>query len=116
MRQRVNARRLQRRIEYYSLAPVPDGFGGSTVGETKIKDYWAEVRTTEPGSNLTDQAALGELDFTQVYKITVRSDVEFKDPKKYELRFGGLRLEVLNVENVDLRGTKNVITARAYQV
>jgi len=116
MEQRVKARRLQRRIEYYELTAVPDGFGGSTVEETLIREYWAEIRSASQNiRTATENATLGIQDFSEVFIITVRGAVAFNEPKKYRVKFEGLGYEVLSVQTVDLRGTRTQLVVRQYR-
>lgn len=37
------SRTLNRRIELWGTAKVSDGFGGSTVSKSKVKDIWSRV-------------------------------------------------------------------------
>lgn len=115
MEQRVKARRLQRRVEYYVLQAQPDGFGGSTVERTKIAEWWADIRSISSSSAArANIAVMGVTDFTELYKVTVRSRAEWDNAKTYELKFGNNFYEVLSVQNIDQRGTRTELTIRKY--
>ena len=114
MNQRVNARRLQKRVELFQKVAIGDGFGGSTINSVLVNSYWTEFKSSKSSGTNTDLTALGIQDFSMVYTLTIRDNVQFNDPKLYDVVYKGFRYEVLSIKRIDLRGTKTELIVRQY--
>ena len=113
LKQRVAARRLQRRLEFFTLTTQSDGFSGSTVVETSMGYYWAEIASVNSDSRQASNiVAMGINDFSGVFKITMRYYSMFLQPKKIRIKKADTLYEIINVSVIDERGTKVELTIK----
>lgn len=103
----MNARDLNKRVDVYSVAPVPDGYGGNTVAETLESTRWAKVEPLSPGSA---DKTYGLQDPVRSVRFTFRKDgltltpahfLKYRGQKytiasgPYELKFDNRFIEVV---------------------
>ena len=92
------ARKYTKLVDFYNAEPLSDGFGGSTVVETLIGSYWAEVKN-ERSFNDTAQ---GTDVIKNTYSFHIRVN-NFIEPflNNLSIRYNGNKYIVNNFEYVD---------------
>ena len=72
----MKERRYNKRVEIWETAAVSNGFGGSTVTESKLGTSWARVKTIRP-ERLTD---FGITDGTHAIEVGLRhrNDLDYE--------------------------------------
>jgi len=79
------ARQFNKRIEFYALTPVADGFGGSTISETYLSTSWANIKTFNIGSQYQKQATdfgVNERQGAIIITVRKRNDLDYSAIKQ----------------------------------
>lgn len=82
------SRQYNRRIEIFKTATVPDGYGGNTVTEVSLGEFWAEAKQN---SSFRDNA-VGKSDIKNVWSFNIRTNpVIFNDIDNLSILYNGKR-------------------------
>ncbi len=112
----INPRRMQKRIEIISLDARNDGFGGQTTLEVSRGFFWADWRSIGANSkSITDLGDLGIKDFSQVFKISLRTNVLIEDIERTRLKYKNVIYDILNIQNVHFRNIKTVLIIKEHR-
>lgn len=82
----MNRKDFNKRIEFYSLEPVSDGYGGNTVAETLVDTRWAKLDVLDAGSAVTEY---GLQDPSRAVRVTIRKN-NLAVSKDYVVKYRGV--------------------------
>jgi len=77
----MNARSLNKRIEFWQSAATTDGYGGSTVTDTQITTSWAMLKTQ--GSEKVSELGLDYTKETVLVTVRKRNDIDLNSKTLY---------------------------------
>lgn len=89
----MNARSLNKRVEFWQNTTVEDGYGGNTVSETLITKSWANVKTFKAGSSQTRNVQdLGITDPNNAITVTLRkrNDINYNSINQF-IKYRGVK-------------------------
>ncbi len=108
---------MQKRIEILNLDARSDGFGGETTLEVSMGLYWADWRTINSDSKtISNVQDLGIKDFSQVFKVSLRSNVLLEDIERTRVKYNGVIYDIVSVQEVDFRNIRTVLIVKEHRV
>jgi SPP1 family predicted phage head-tail adaptor len=102
------ARKYTKAISIWQSSDVADGFGGSTVEDSLVYSFWANVETKR-ANRLSENGQVDNIVQT-IFTIRNRYDVSIS-VKDYFIQYNGLTYNIDSVMNIDLNNIDIVINA-----
>lgn len=78
----MRARKYNKKVEVWQTSKVSDGFGGSTIANTKIADTWCDITTLNSLSRSTEFGIIDTSD-TLILKLRKRNDLTYNSKIHY---------------------------------
>jgi len=95
-------RRYSRKVEIWQKTEVSDGYGGSVLTSTKIKDVWAEIETKGAGYKFT-QYGLNDFKNPVIFSIRGKQNgITWNEDTS--IKYKGKEYIVKGIQNIDLEG------------
>ncbi|MCB0448416.1 MAG: phage head closure protein [Gelidibacter sp.] len=109
----MRARHYTKRIDFYQVTSVPDGYGGNTITEDLITSSWCNISTPKNTQRLVD---VGVTDILNTIVITLRkrNDINYNAINQF-IKYNGFKYVIQGVIDKDLRGIEIEITATREQ-
>lgn len=70
----MRSRRFRKRIEVYEYSTVADGYGGNTISESLLATLWADIRSVNKKTDLSQYGISGK---ALVLDVTIRKQTTF---------------------------------------
>ena len=98
----MSNRRLSRKIEIWQKTEVSDGYGGSVLTATKLKDVWAEIDTQRAGYKFT-QYGLNDFKNPAIFRIRGKQNcITWNEDTS--IKYKGIEYIVKGIRDVNLEG------------
>ena len=78
----MTSRKFRKRINIYEISNVADGFGGNTVSQTLLGTSWADIRTLDRNTDLT-QFGISSTQLAVEITVRKRSDLTYSSHSQY---------------------------------
>lgn len=104
----MRARKLNRRIEIYSVTSVPDGYGGNVITEQLVTKSWCSAKNV----SVDRVVALGLNESRNVIEVRLRNRDNINySVKNHFLRYRGSDFNILRIDPVNFENVEVIITA-----
>ena len=91
---------LRHRVEFQSLASLPDGQGGSTLTWATYQECWAKLEPSSGGERVFAQKLQDDYDHT----VTIRNTLDHVPQKAADrIKFGNRLFQIKSIQFLDER-------------